>query len=255
MRISSRHRTAEVFILKSSIVGENNRRVVYLSSDSGVESATAYGGAGNKSRFCASLQPFVSCKLYLYDNNKTGFTDIRDVAVIESNDFIKENIDKIYAVSFCSEIVQKSHVSVADSRNFYHLLKYTIDYLSVCGDIRQPVMFFIAKLIFLSGESFVQDGCGKCGRRSEILYYDSGSAAFLCEFDTLERSLSFTADEFRVLEKFLFGRYGDIKNGDFGCYNADNLLRYLFKWVFRTYGDKLNSFSLLKTVLFDGKYH
>ena len=95
-----RHLTTEAIILKIVTSGEINRYFTFISPTLGIQSATAFGAAKLKSRFCSSVQPFVKAKLFLYKSPKNNFYKLEDISDVTMNDFIKKNLSLIYIVSF-----------------------------------------------------------------------------------------------------------------------------------------------------------
>ena len=114
-----RHFVTDGIILKTSTSSEINKNFTFLSPVIGVQNAIAFGAAKTKSRFCSSIQGLVKAKFFLYKAPKTEFYKLEDISAVESNDFIRSNLENIYLSSFFSEVFLDSFISIDESRNFY----------------------------------------------------------------------------------------------------------------------------------------
>src|SRR5512146_442070 len=97
-----RHITTRGIILKTFAGGEINRNFIFLSPALGIRTATAFGAAKIKSRFCAVVQPFIEGKFFLYKPPKSDFYKLTDASEVKSNDFIRKDLKFIYLTSFYS---------------------------------------------------------------------------------------------------------------------------------------------------------
>ena len=215
-----RHLTTEAIILKSVTSSEINRYFTFISKSLGVQSATAFGAAKIKSRFCSSIQPHVKAKLFLYKSPKTNFYKLEDVTDVVMNDFIKKDLNLIYVASFFSEILLNCYLSKEEFKSYYYLLLYSLEILDKKNDIKKALLFFTNKFLFLSGYNFHLTGCKKCRMVFDNYYFDYKEGGIFCESHSHSRSFPITKKaaffwKKFLNEKFLYLKELNIEQDDF----------------------------------------
>ena len=207
-----RHLTTEAIILKIVTSGEINRYFTFISPTLGIQSATAFGAAKLKSRFCSSVQPFVKAKLFLYKSPKNNFYKLEDISDVTMNDFIKKNLSLIYIVSFFNEIILDCYIGSEEFKSHYYLLLYSIDILYEKNDMSKAFLFFTSKFLFLSGYNFHLINCKKCGQNFENYYFDYKEGGIFCEKDASNKHFLLTKKSALLWKEFLNKKYLYIKD-------------------------------------------
>jgi DNA repair protein RecO len=239
---SDRYFTGEAIILKYSTTGEINRQFAFISPVLGIQTATAFGAERLKSRFCPSIQNFVSADLFLNKNPKTGLLKLDDISNIDTNDFIKLDLKLIYIVSFFSDILLNTYMSNEEFKSFFYLLKYSIEILKYKNDIVSSFMFFTGKYFLLSGYGLNLNGCRKCKTADSIYYFDFQSHGILCSKCAIDKKYRLSENASFCWKYFFETRYKDmtdlrIDSGDFKviCTITMDILANIFSRELKTF--------------------
>lgn len=207
-----RHKQTEAIILKSCLTGEINRYFQFISPEMGIQSATAFGAAKIKSRFCSSVQPFVKARLFLYSNPKNNYLKLEDISDISSNDFIRKDLDLMYLFSFFGDVFMNCYISEDEYKNYYYLLLYTIDILEKYNDLHKALLFFTSKFFFLSGYTFNLTCCKNCSSKSEKYFFDFKEGGIFCEHESVSKRFPVSCSAIDLWSDFLEKRFVQLKD-------------------------------------------
>ena len=202
--------SGDAIILKYVTTGEINRQFTFISPLYGIQTATAFGAERLKSRFCPSVQNFTQAELFLNRNPKTGLLKLDDISNVETNDFIKTDIEFIYLVSFFSDILLNTYLSGEEFKNFYLLLKYSMEMLKTDKNIRQCFLFFTCKYLILSGYGLNLGGCKRCGKYSGNYSFDFRYHSVLCEKCSTNKSYSISQTSLSLWKYYYETKYKDL---------------------------------------------
>jgi DNA repair protein RecO len=247
-----RYTNCEAIILKCRASGEINRQFHFISPLYGIQMATAFGAEKLKSRFCPSVQNFVSAKLFLNRNPKSGLLKLDDISEIDTNDFVKSSLENIYMLSFFSDVLLNTYMSNEEYRNFYFLLKYSMDLLAEKKDLMRSFLFFTSKYIFLSGYGLSLKKCKKCGNKGTGYFFDFGTHGIFCEKCAVDRRYGLSPDSVAVLERYFENKFKELKdeaidNGSFG--EIFSITVEILKNIFSR---ELKTFNLLDKIFHGG---
>jgi DNA repair protein RecO len=250
MSINERHFTTEAIILKCTTSGEINRLFTFISPIYGVTIATAYGAEKIKSRFCPVIQNLVQANLFLDKNPKTGYLKCSDISDVETNDFLRANLDFIYIMSFFSDIILNTPISYEEYKSFYYLLKYSIEILKDKKDVKKAFLFFTAKYFFLSGYNFNLKVCKKCNGVFDGYYFDAGEKEIYCPDCASSKNHPVSSAACFLWDKYLENKFVTLKeesSDDKSFYELYPITLDLLKHIFDR---ELKTYQSIKLVFF-----
>ena len=244
-----RHFVTDGIILKTSTSSEINKNFTFLSPVIGVQNAIAFGAAKTKSRFCSSIQGLVKAKFFLYKAPKTEFYKLEDISAVESNDFIRSNLENIYLSSFFSEVFLDSFISIDESRNFYLLLLYSLEILKESSDARKSFLFFVSKFLFLSGYNPNLTSCKRCREEFDLYYFDCLEGGIFCETHADDKKYSISKDTVELFKSFLENKYLDLKDKEISLYGFNQIFSILIFLIKNIFEKELKTIPFLEAVI------
>lgn len=200
---ANRHIVTVGIILKTYIFREIDRNFLFISPELGVQRATAFGACKLKSRFCSTVQPFTSAKLFLYYNPQDNSYKLEDITEVNTNDSLKTDIKKIYLLSFWFDMICQSLFSAEDYKSYYYLAAYTMDLLPKTTNYKTSYLFFVCKYLFLAGYIPRLDGCVECGKQEGIFYFGLSHGGLVCSACASQAMLPISRQAIVLFDDFL----------------------------------------------------
>ncbi|MBP5706872.1 MAG: DNA repair protein RecO [Spirochaetales bacterium] len=210
----NRHIVAHGIVLRTYTFREIDRNFVLISPELGIIRATAYGACKVKSRFCATVQPFVSATFNFYYNPQDQSYKLEDIAEADTHDELRADIRLLYLVSFYCDLIQNTFIAPEDFKSYYYMLVYSLEILSPQGVLNKSFLFFAAKFLFLNGTLNISEGCCVCGKNDETYYYDTSRAGLVCHNCAAVKRYPLSRISSKLFGIFLTGRYTSLRELD-----------------------------------------
>ncbi|HNZ25765.1 MAG TPA: DNA repair protein RecO [Spirochaetota bacterium] len=236
-----RHIVTDSIILNVGVSREIDRSFTFISKEVGVNRTVAFGACKYKSRYCSTIQPFVKLKLYLYKNPKTEYFELKDISEPESSEFIKNDIRKIYIAAFFSEIIQKTYINPEEYKKFFYLMQYSLELLHNGDALKNALLFFICKFLYLSGVNPALESCLKCQNSSPDYFYDFIRGGVFCSKCAANFNNRISAESVKIFRDFLKLKYSELKNVTVDSRKFDEILRILVKILSNLFDAKLST--------------
>ncbi|MDI3318069.1 MAG: DNA repair protein RecO [Bacillota bacterium] len=152
----------EALVLRSSEMGEADRRLDLLSPEFGPIRAVARGARKVPSRLGGRLQPFARVQLLLWRGRT--FDGISQAEVIRSFHELREHLESFAYASVAAEAALALTRPDADAPRRYRLLLYAFDRLAGGGRPETVLAYFLAQLLRIEGFEPSWSSCVRCGR-------------------------------------------------------------------------------------------
>lgn len=243
---NDRYIITKSYILDYETIREIDRNFTFISHDLGINKATAFGAEKIKSRFCPAVQPFVKLDLFLNRNPKNGLLKLDDIDNMETNDFIKKDINLIYLASSYVEVLLNSYIEQNESKSYFYLFDYSIKLLE--NDVIKSFIFFIAKFLYLTGYRFNLEYCNNCKKSSKLYFFDLKNDIIMCDNCAIERSISLSNETVYILNNFFEKRFIEIKNLEFNKGIIVELLPLIIKFLTKIFNKELRTFHYFNKI-------
>ena len=238
---TNRHIVTVGIILKTYIFREIDRNFIFISPELGIQRATAFGACKLKSRFCSTVQPFTSAKLFLYYNPQDNSYKLEDITEVNTNDLLKTDIKKIYLLSYCFDMITQSLLSEEDYKSYYYLVVYTMDLLSKTDNYKTSYLFFVCKYLFLAGYIPRLDGCVECGRSEGPFAFSLAHGGLVCSACHTQSPLPIDRQSIVLFDDFLQKKFVELRTLVVGeeCFNqlyriTQNIIAAIFEQRLKT---------------------
>lgn len=201
----NRHSRTQALILASRPAGESNRVVIFLTPQHGVQQAMLYGG--RKSRLRSLVSPWHRGTLWLYTDTARGSAKITDFDAEYYSARIRENLDKTWAASVCTEIVMKTEAA-GEFGPCWQLAAGFIQGLELCQpeNTQTGLLRFMWRYLSLLGQQADCRTCIRCaqlfdGGSPQAVYYSPAENGFVCAHCVSEHeyALPLTTESIRYL--------------------------------------------------------
>jgi DNA repair protein RecO (recombination protein O) len=144
-----------------------HRRVVLLSPELGLITATAYGVRKSGAKLSALCQPFVSGRFYLYANHAKQQFKIEDIKAERFHESLNRDLSTLYAGSFFAELIVRSYAGGNEHRAMYDLLLGLLDAIEVGDDLQFLLIQGCWRFLILLGLAPDVEYCVSCGKPLE----------------------------------------------------------------------------------------
>jgi DNA repair protein RecO (recombination protein O) len=176
---------SQAIVLKTYGIGETHKGVVFLSRESGLMEAMAYGAKQIKSRLRSLTEVFSISRFYLYQNPVKQKYKITDAEMIYNFEGLRQNLKRYYTASLWAEIILKSFAGGEQGHNLFDLLQDSLIFLNNCQEdkIDYVSLFFMWHFILISGFKPDLNRCGACDRMiggQMALFLPQNSLFLLC---------------------------------------------------------------------------
>jgi len=243
-----RHIKTDAIILKTKISGEINKNFIFISPDIGINTATAFGAAKIKSRFCSTVEPFVTAGLFLYKNPNSSFYKLEDISNIISNDFIKNDLNYIYLTSFFAEILIDSYITQEEYKSYFYMLMYSLEILKEKSDLKNAFLFFTSKFLFLVGYNFDLKVCQKCNNTFNKYYFDFHRGGCFCDMHANNKEYLLLMKSASLWNEFLEKRYIYLKELSINDEDFKSLYRIIIYILINIFEKKLKTIEYINSI-------
>jgi len=245
--MQQRHFSTEAIILNIAKTAESNKKFIFISPDIGIQTAIAYGALNIKSRFCSSVSLFVKAKLFLYKSPKSDFYKLEDISEVNSNEFIKNEINLIYLVSFFSEIFLSCYINPEEFKNYYYLLLYSIELLS-SEDIKKAFLFFTTKFFFLAGYNYNFLNCKLCKKEFKEYYFDSKEGGLFCSIDAKNKNFKISSNAGFLWQNFFEKKFVFLKNLEIDRLLFNELFPIIINMIKNLFEKEIKTIKFIKEI-------
>jgi DNA repair protein RecO (recombination protein O) len=192
----------ESIILRTQKYGEADLIVTCLTSDRGIIRAFAKSPRKTGSRFGSSLEPLTHSKISLWGKEQS-MPKITQSDIINSFQPLRESYNDFVNMSKLAEMVVSLIPESIPSRQVFSFFLSVMGLALSSDESSKYVLFLIAqvRLLALTGYAPGLKGCGKCGKKSNSFYPDSGT--ILCGRCSSVRSFVPREEPMRIVDKTL----------------------------------------------------
>lgn len=219
---------SEAVILRTFNVGEQDKIVVFFSSDKGIMRGVAKGARKFGNRFGSSLEPMSLVKIFYYEKERKELVTVSNCDIIESFFNIQQDLKTNFILSYFSELVEEFFPSRAKEDILFRLLISVLQAIKGGGDLNFLTAYFEAWLLKINGVlpdlkkckichkdiidlgwlSPKKDGvyCGRCAtqRKEKIMPVQGSFLQWIKKNPPSEKgSLPFSASEIEAIRKIL----------------------------------------------------
>lgn len=169
----------EGIVLKTQKYGEADLIVTYLTPDRGIIKAFAKSPRKTTSRFGSSLEPLTHAQVSLWGKEQS-MPKITQADIINSFQQLRERYDDYIHVSKLIEITVSLIPESLPNKQLFVFFLNILETFRTSEEEAKHVLFIIAQVRLLATIGYAPrlKGCGKCGKKSNSFYPDSG--AILC---------------------------------------------------------------------------
>jgi DNA repair protein RecO (recombination protein O) len=150
-------------VLKSSVFGEADLIVTYLTSDYGVLKVFAKSPRKMKSRFGSSLEPLTYSRISFFGKEETALPRLTQADIIRPFNSLREDFRTLVAICEMLEL----NICFLPERDpcpeLFDLLLTTLTKLETNSGRRLYYLFYKIKFLEMTGYSPKLDVCGRCG--------------------------------------------------------------------------------------------
>lgn len=153
---------SEGFVLRTFDVGEQDKIVVFFSSDKGVFRGVAKGARKFGNRFGSCLEPLSLIKLFYYEKENKELVTISNCDLLESFFEIQRDLTLVYTLGYFAELIEEFFPSRAKDDLLFRLLHRTLQALQAGGEVNLVGAYFEAWFLKINGLLPNFSVCRKC---------------------------------------------------------------------------------------------
>jgi DNA repair protein RecO (recombination protein O) len=181
----SRTFQTDAIVLRTFRVGDIHKGVTFLSSDSGLVDAVAYGAYKGKGKLGGSTDPFTWGHFYCYRDPVRGRTKINDIESYSIFEAIRGDLSRFYIACYWAELILASFGAGGESLLLFPLLLEALTRLDTMQSEDRWHVFiqFGWRFLGLLGVRSEVEECASCGHvatEGEGVFLDTLARGFLC---------------------------------------------------------------------------
>lgn len=183
------HKTLAI-ALRSRKWGEADRIVTLYTRDLGKIRGVARGARRSKSRFGATLEPFVHCHVNLFEKSGDPLHRISQVDLVEPFSRLREDLGLMAAAARMVNLVGAVTPDHDPDPEIFDTLAYGLRSLQESSDPALIALLFQIRVLGLTGFTPRIDHCAACGshRLGQDLLFSPVSGGLLCGLCASRRS-------------------------------------------------------------------
>lgn len=152
-------------ILSSSLFGEVDKKVIFLTSEGALYTGIAKGAVKSQRRFGGVLEPLTEVSLSFFEKKGNAFVRVEQVDLLNQYKTIKEDLDRLGCGLYLCELVRSGAAEHQKDPRLYVVMSQAL------ADLHYKEPLFVARLFeirFLNflGVSPLLQSCARC---SDIL--------------------------------------------------------------------------------------
>jgi DNA repair protein RecO (recombination protein O) len=158
---------AEAIVLRTGVLGEQDKLVALLARDKGVLRGVAKGARKFGNRFGSSLEPMSHIVVHYYEKERRELVTIGGCDLVESFFEIQGDPATAFTLAYFGELVEEFLPARFREDVVFRLLLATLQSLKAGGDLRLLGRYFEAWILMING--FLPDvrRCRKCRKALE----------------------------------------------------------------------------------------
>lgn len=151
-------------VLKSTVFGEADLIVAYLTFDYGLMSVFAKSPRKVKSRFGSSLEPLTYSRISFFGKEESTLPRLTQSDIVRPFQSLREDMTCLLNVSEMLELTLTLLPEREPNQEFFHLLLTMLAKLESNRSSRLYNLFYKMQLLHRAGYAPRLDACGRCGR-------------------------------------------------------------------------------------------
>ncbi|HEY3247691.1 MAG TPA: DNA repair protein RecO [bacterium] len=183
---------AEAIVIRRHNLGEADRVVTLLTKDHGKLGVVAKGARKPRSRFAGRLELFTHLRALLAVGRTLDV--VSQVEVLEAFAPVREDLTRMGYASLVAEVTDRATAERQAAPELFALLRQTLNLIRD-DDPERAGLWFLARVLVLTGYGPVMDRCVVCGRRDPDMAFSFALGGLLCGSDRPKdpQSLSLSA--------------------------------------------------------------
>jgi DNA repair protein RecO (recombination protein O) len=207
---------SEGIVLKSSVYGEADLIVTYLTGDQGIIKVFAKSPRKTKSRFGSSLEPLTHAKISWFGKEDAGLPRLTQSDIITPYHVLREDYRSFVSLCGIFELITRFLPERDPSPETFSLLRNLLSAIRPGEENNLYYLYFKVGFLSLAGYLPKLDACGLCSRKSgddkaaASFYVSHG--ALMCEACAADRSdaISVSPAALRFYLSFIKWRFENI---------------------------------------------
>ena len=169
----------EGIVLRTSVFGEADLIVTYLTKDCGIVKTFAKSPRKIKCKFGSSLEPLTYSKISFWGKEESSLPRLVQSDIIYPFHSLRSSLSSFLKVSEILELTINFLPEREASDRVYHLLVSTLRAMEAHCQTGLIVLFYKLKLLEIVGYLPGLNGCGRCGKKGNVFFLSHGTV--LCE--------------------------------------------------------------------------
>lgn len=142
---------SEAIILRTFNIGEQDKIVVFYSSETGIFKGVAKGARKFGNRFGSSLEPMSHVKVFYYEKERKELVTVSSCDLLESFFDIQKDPGNSFALGYFSELIEEFLPARSRDHVLFRLLLSTLKALKSSGDLSLLSAYFEAWFLKING--------------------------------------------------------------------------------------------------------
>ena len=165
----------EGLVLKTSLFGEADLIVTYLTKDCGILKTFAKSPRKIKSKFGSSLEPLTYSKIAFWGKEDSSLPRLVQSDIVYPFHALRSSLDCFLKVSEIFELTLNFVPERDASKRVYSLLISTLRGMETDCQAGLRMLFYKLKLLEIAGYLPGLNGCGRCGQKGNMFYLSCGT--------------------------------------------------------------------------------
>lgn len=165
----------EGLVLKTSLFGEADLIVTYLTKDRGILKAFAKSPRKVKSRFGSSLEPLTCSHISFWGKEDSHLPRLVQSDIIYPFDSLRTSLERFLSVSEMFELALHFVPERDANSRVYSLLVHTLRAMEEDQQSGLLMLYYKLRLLEMVGYLPGMNTCGRCTREGNIYYLSSGT--------------------------------------------------------------------------------
>lgn len=235
-------------VIRAMDYGESHKIITLYTHNAGKVGVLVRGAKKVRSKHASLTQPFTYGEFVF--TRQTGLGTLQHGEIVESNHFLRENLDLSAHAAYIAELSEKAFAEEEVNHIHFHLLKEGFSALQSGKDFEVITQMYQLKLLAIAGYDPVVDCCIQCGQQQgpfRISYYAGGILCAGCARH--DQSLTLLSENVVKLLRF----YKQVELSRIGQINISKetkseLTKVIFGLVDFQLGLKLKTRSFLESL-------
>lgn len=157
----------EGIVLKSSVYGEADLIVTYLTGDHGIVKVFAKSPRKTKSRFGSSLEPLTYSKISFIGKEDANLPKLTQSDIITPFYALREDYNSFISLCGILELITRFLPERDPNPDIFALLRKLLSKINPGRDNNLYYLYFKVRFLDMSGYMPKLDACGRCARKPD----------------------------------------------------------------------------------------